>query len=203
MLFLLPASASAASPSATTCNGTLAPGTYQSIVVPNGATCALGVGPIHVLAGVQVGSDASFVLGVERGPATGTIGGGVVANNAAEVIVHDARINGGVTVHGGSHLFGCVPFNACITLLEDNSINGATTIDGYAGFFLGFIRNHANGSVTISNNRQTLDELDVGSNVVHGTLMCAGNNPVENTGDSPGPTPNTVTGRNTCHEVAT
>jgi hypothetical protein len=201
--FVLPASANAASSSATACAGTLAPGTYQSIVVPAGQTCDLGVGPVQVLSGVQVGSGASFVLGFDGGPATGTIGGGLAADHAAEVIVHDARISGGVTVHGGSGPFGCTqPFApVCITLLESNSINGGVTINGYTGFFLGFIRNHVNGSTTISNNVQSLDEIDIGSNVIHGSLTCAGNNPTENTGDSPGPTPNTVTGPDTCHEV--
>jgi hypothetical protein len=90
----------------------------------------------------------------------------------------------------------------CITLLQGNSINGGATINGYNGLFLGFIRNHVNGSVTISNNNQALDEIDIGSNVVNGSLTCAGNTPTENTGDSPGPTPDTVTGQNTCHEVA-
>ena len=204
LLFALPASASAASSPATACAGTLAPGTYQSIVVPAGQTCDLGVGPVHVLAGVRVGSGASFVLGVDGGPATGTIGGGLAAGNAAEVIVHDASITGGVAIQGGSGPFGCTqPFApVCITLLEGNAISGAATVNGYTGLFLGFIRNHVNGSVTISNNVQTLDEIDIGSNVINGSLTCAGNNPTENTGDSPGPTPDTVTGQNTCHEVA-
>ena len=204
LLFFLPASASAAASSATACVGTLAPGTYQSLIVPAGQTCDLGIGPVRVLAGVQVGPGASFVLGFDGGPATGTIGGGIVADNAAQLIVHHAQINGGVTVQGGSGPFGCTqPFApVCITLLQGNSINGGATINGYNGLFLGFIRNHVNGSVTISNNVQTLDEIDIGSNVVHGSLTCAGNNPTENTGDSPGPTPDTVTGQNTCHEVA-
>ena len=34
------------------------------------------------------------------------------------------------------------------------------------------------------------------------STTCAGNNPTENTGSSPGPTPNTATGHDTCHEVA-
>jgi len=46
------------------------------------------------------------------------------------------------------------------------------------------------------------DEIDIGTNTVHGSLSCAGNNPLENTGGSPGPTPDTVTGRNTCNEVS-
>lgn len=204
LLFMLPASASAASSSSTTCVGTLAPGTYHSLVVPAGQTCDLGVGPVRVLAGVQVGQGATFMLGFEFGPATGTITGGLVADNAAQVQVHNARITGGVRIRGGFGPFGCAqPFGpTCFTDLEDNSISGGAIIDGYNGFFLGFIRNHVNGSVTISHNTQTLDQLDIGSNVINGNLTCAGNNPTENTGDSPGPTPDTVTGRNTCHEVA-
>jgi hypothetical protein len=201
LLFLLPASASAAS--ATVCTGTLAPGTYHSIVVPAGQTCDLGVGPVHVLSGVQVGPGSTFSLGFELGPNTGTISGGVVAGNAAQVLVHNARINGGVSVQGGSGPFGCAqPFApVCFTDFEDNTINGGATINGYNGFFLGFIRNHVNGAVTISHN-VVPDEIDIGTNSVQGSLTCAGNDPLENTGSSPGPTPNTVTGRNTCHEVS-
>lgn len=203
LLFMLPASANASS-SSTTCVGTLAPGTYHSLVVPAGQTCDLGVGPVRVLGGVRVGPGATFMLGFELGPATGTITGGLRATNAAQVQVHNARITGGVRIQGGAGPIGCAqPFGpVCFTDLEDNSISGGATINGYNGFFLGFIRNHVNGSVTISNNTQTLDQLDIGSNVIHGSLTCTGNNPTENTGDSPGPTPDRVTGRNTCHEVA-
>jgi len=201
VLLALPASANAAS--ATVCTGTLAPGTYHSIVVPAGQTCDLGVGPVHVLAGVRVGQGATFSLGFELGPATGTISGGVVSDNAAQVLVHNARINGGVRIQGGSGPLGCAaPFApVCFTDFEDNTISGGATINGYNGFFLGFIRNHVNGAVTISNN-VVPDQIDIGTNSVHGSLNCSGNSPLENTGSSPGPTPDTVTGRNTCHEVS-
>jgi hypothetical protein len=203
LLFMLPTAASAASSAPTTCTGTLPPGTYHSLVVPAGQTCDLGVGPVRVLAGVRVGPGATFMLGFELGPATGTINGGLAADHAAQVQVHNARIAGGVRIRGGSGPLGCAqPFGpVCFTDLEDNSISGGAIIDGYNGFFLGFIRNHVNGSVKITNNTQTMDQLDIGSNMIHGNLTCAGNNPTENTGDSPGPAPDTVTGRNTCHEV--
>jgi len=201
LIFLLPAPASAAS--ATICNGSLAPGTYHSIVVPAGDSCDLGVGPVHVRAGVTVGPGASFSLGFELGPNTGTISGGITGNNAAQVQVHNARINGGVRIQGGAGPFGCAaPFPpTCFNDFEDNVINGGATLNGYNGFFLGFIRNHVNGAVTISNN-VVPDQIDIGSNTVHGTLNCSGNNPLENTGSSPGPTPDIVTGRNTCNEVS-
>ena len=203
LVFFQPASAGAASSSVTTCVGPLAPGTYDSLVVPAGQSC-LGIGPVKVLAGVQIGHGATFVLGFESGPTTGTINGGLKADHAAQVQVHNARITGGVRILGGSGPFGCTePFRpVCFADLEDNSISGRVTIEGYDGFWLGFIRNHVNGSVTISNNTQTLDETDVGSNMVNGNLTCTGNDPLENLGASPGPVADTVTGRNTCHEVA-
>jgi len=180
----------------------LAPGTYHSLVVPAGQICDLGVGPVRVRAGVEIGPGATFILGFELGPDTGTITGGIVGDNAAQVQVHNARITGGVRLQGGAGPVGCTEPDApvCFTDLEDNSISGGVTINGYNGFFLGFIRNHVNGAVTISNN-VVPDEIDIGTNMVNGSLTCAGNNPLENTGGSPGPTPNTVTGQNTCHEV--
>ncbi len=191
----------------TVCDGTLPPGTYQSIVVPAGQTCDLGVGPVTVYGGVVVGPGASFLLGFEGGPPTGTIRGGITADEAAQVQVHDARINGGVIVEGGAGPFapGCPefpppapPFPICFTDFEDNSINGAVTISGYNGIWLGFIRNIDFGTVTISNNNQQYDEIDIGSNVVHGSLICFGNTPLENTGGSAG-LPSTVTGQDTCN----
>ncbi len=191
----------------TACVGTLPPGTYQSIVVPSGQTCDLGVGPVTVYGGVRIGPGATFMLGFEGGPSTGTISGGIAAASAAQVQVHDAIINGGVTVEGGAGPFasGCpvlpTPLGQlpiCFTDFEDNSINGAATINGYNGIWLGFIRNHDNGTVTISNNNQQYDQIDIGSNVVYGNLVCFGNTPTENTGESPGG-PSSVTGLDTCH----
>ncbi len=147
------------------------------------------------------------MLGFEGGPSTGTISGGIAANSAAQVQVHDAQINGNVTVEGGAGPFasGCPifqtpfgPLPICFTDFEDNSINGAVTINGYNGVWLGFIRNHDSGTVTISNNNQQYDQLDIGSNVVLGSLICFGNNPTENTGGSAGG-PSSVTGQDTCH----
>lgn len=117
---------------------------------------------MRVLAGVPVGHGATFMLGFESGPATGSIDGGLAADHAAQVQVHNARITGGVSILGGAGPFGCTePFRpVCFTDLEDNSISGGATIEGYDGFWLGFIRNHVNGSVTISDNVQTYVRAD-------------------------------------------
>lgn len=186
--------------------GTLPPGSYQSIVVPAGDTCNLGVGPVTVQGGVRVGPGSTFMLGYELGPDTGTISGGITAYNAAQVQVHNAQINGGVSIEGGAGPFasGCPLLEGpsgppiCFNDFEDNSINGAVTINGYNGIWLGFIRNHDRGTVTISNNNQQFDQIDIGSNVVHGNLICFNNTPLENTGESPGG-PSSVTGQDTCY----
>jgi hypothetical protein len=198
-LALVPAVAGAAGGgNATVCSGSLPPGTYHSIVVPAGQTCDLGDGPATVLAGVSVGPGATFSLGHEqpRTPPTSTIGGGVSGDNAAQVQIHNARITGGVNLQGGAGPnCGGGP---CFSDLEDDVVNGGATINGYDGFWLGFIRNTVAGTTTITNNHVP-DEIDLGSNTVKGALRCGGNNPLENTGDSPG-APNTVTGQDTCNE---
>ena len=90
----------------TTCSGILAPGTYQKVVVPAGATC-FSDGGVTVRGGLFIEAGATFVLGDEEHPGdNGTISGGVQATNAASVQIHFMTINGGLDVHGGSGAFG-------------------------------------------------------------------------------------------------
>ncbi len=161
LLISLPAAVGATSKT-TTCDGPLAPGTYQRIVVPDGGMC-FSDGPVTILDGLYIMPGAWFVLGSEESPvSTGTISGGVHATDAASVQIHFATINGGIDVRGGSGPFGgpfCFPEDGvtiCPTwsAIEDNKINGGVTVDGYDGFWFGFIRNRVNGSVTLDNNVQ-------------------------------------------------
>lgn len=184
-----------ASPRATTCDGSLAPGSYTRLVVPAGATC-VSDGPVRINGGLQIGSGATFVLGSEETTGgTGTINGGVNATNAASVQIHFASINGGLDVRGGSGpgTEEIPNFNA----IEDNRINGRVVIDGYDGFWFGFIRNHVNGSVNLNNNVLVdPDGNEYVTNVIHGSLNCSGNSPAPQVGDSEG-SPNQVTGNQT------
>jgi len=195
-----PTSALASGP--TSCSGTLATGTYGKVVVPEGATCTSD-GPVTIRGGLFVGPGATFVLGSDENPSpTGTISGGVHGTNAASVQIHSATINGGVDLHGGSGPFGG-PFDITWNAIEDNQINGGATIEGYDGFWFGFIRNHVNGSVNLNNN--VLEDPDANeyvTNVIHGSLNCAGNSPAPQVGDSEG-SPNQVTGAKTgqCTDV--
>ena len=68
------------------------------------------------------------------------------------------------------------------------------TISGYTGFWLGFIRNNVNGQVTLTNN--TLGDPDANeyvTNRINGSLVCHGNSPAPQVGDSEGQ-PNVVNG---------
>src|ERR1041385_6505512 len=85
----------------TVCNGTLAPGTYQRVVVPQDGVC-MGEGPVTIRGGLFVQQGATLVLGSEDNPVhTATITGGVHATNAMTVEIHFSTINGGVNIQGG------------------------------------------------------------------------------------------------------
>ena len=188
--------AAQASGSTTTCTDTLDPGTYHRVVVPENAVC-LSDGPVRIVAGLWIEPGATFVLGGEESPgSTGTISGGVHATDAASVQIHFAAINGGLRIHGGSGPFG-PPFDVTWNAIEDNWIHGGVRITGYTGFWMGFIRNHVSGSVTLANN--TLVDPDGNeyvTNTIHGSMRCWGNDPAPQVGDSEGD-PNAVTGQMT------
>ena len=192
LLVVSPGVAGAASPS-TTCTGALAPGTYQRLVVPEGAAC-LSEGPVTVRGGLYVQAGATFVLGSEENPVdTGTINGGVHATDAMSVQIHFTTINGGIDVRGGSGPFGG-PFDVTWNTIEDSLIHGSVTISGYNGFWMGFIRNDVHGSVNLNDNVLVdTDGNEYVTNTIHGSLNCSGNSPAPQVGDSEGE-PNVVTG---------
>jgi hypothetical protein len=194
-LFAFAASVSSPALAATTeCTESLPSGTYQRVVVPEGAVC-LSEGPVRIEAGLWMEAGATFVLGSEEsGWTTGTIDGGVHAVDPASVQIHFATINGGIDIRGGSGPFGG-PFEVTWNAIEDNVIHGATTVVGYDGFWMGFIRNTAFGSVTMRGNTLTdPDGNEYVTNTIHGNLSCWDNSPAPQVGDSQG-SPNRVTGR--------
>jgi hypothetical protein len=186
LLVGLESAAGAAPAFGSTCTGTLAPGTYIRLTVPDGATC-IGTGPITVVAGLTVGNGATFVLGSEEAPGNnGVINGGVRATNPANLQIHFMTINGGIVSHGGSGPFG-PPFDVTFTTIEDSTINGGVTIDGYNGFWMGFIRNRVNGPVNLNNNVLVdPDANEYVTNRINGGLNCSGNDPAPQIGDSEG-----------------
>jgi hypothetical protein len=178
----------------TTCTDTLPPGTYQRVVVPAGEACLSFAGPVKIKGGLYVKAGATFVLGSEENPAhTGTISGGVHATNAASVQIHFSRINGGISLVGGSGPFGG-PFDITWNTIEDSHVNGMVNIQGYNGFWQGFFRNTVNGSMSFNDNTVVdPDGNEVQTNTIHGRLSCSRNTPAPQQGDSEG-SPNSATG---------
>jgi hypothetical protein len=180
----------------TTCNGTLAPGTYQRVVVPQDGVC-MSEGPVTIRGGLFVQQGGTLVLGSEENAVhTATISGGVHATNAMNVQIHFSTISGGVDIRGGSGPFGG-PFDVTFNTIEDSTINGGYTESGYDGFWNGFFRNNVHGSANFYDNVVAdPDGNEIQSNTIHGSLNCFGNDPAPQSGDSGG-APNHVTGRET------
>jgi hypothetical protein len=188
-----PTVASAAGGS-TTCTEGLAPGSYHHVVVPADAVCIIEQGPVTIHAGLEVREGATFVLGSDENPVDmGTISGGVRARNAMNLQIHHTHINGGIRAQGGAGPFGG-PFDVTWIAIEDNVIKGGASIAGFNGFWMGFLGNDVRGTVNLRDNVLVdTDGNEYVSNVIHGTLKCAGNDPAPQVGDSEG-VPNRVTG---------
>lgn len=204
----------------------LGPGTYDIngglTIAPNAGLNATNCDAhVTVSGGIQVSSGALLGLG---GSVNGTgcaadtndvVHGGLRATQALSVIVHGTTINGGFSVQGGGGWTDCLtnvpglPFPP-FTDIEDSSINGGASISGLTTCWMGFIRVHVNGGVSVNNNEMgDPDAIEIGLNVIHGGLACSGNFEDPNsTTPGPGgvptnsfdgspPNPNTVTGQET------
>jgi hypothetical protein len=178
----------------TRCTSTLAPGSYQHVVVPLRATCIIQNGPVVIHNGLTIERGTTFVFGSEDNPVhMGEINGGVTSFHAKNVQIHFVTIHGNVNISEGDGPFG-PPFDVRWDTIEANNITGNVVIDGYNGFWHGFIRNTVTGNVTFTNNVVVdPDGNEFVTNTIHGNLSCSGNSPAPQTGDSGG-SPNVVTG---------
>lgn len=197
---------------------TVAPGAFLDAAVffgfppyDYGAPCSVFV---NVSGGVRVGANAALYLG--NGVGTGCPGSndivksGVIATDAQSVVIHGAKISGGVSLTGGGGGTDCGPTDqspfAPYADVEDSQINGGATISGRSTCWTGFIRNQVNGAVTIANNTMgDPDAIEVGLNSIKGALVCYGNalafpgpgGVPTNSFDGSPPNPNSVTGAET------
>ena len=178
---------------ALTVNGGMVVGANAIFAAPQNSS------PIDIEGSVAVGPNGVFVVGTEDpfGPPVNRIAGNVLGNGETSVQIHNAVIGGSVGLQGGGAdnpaadaLSGGFPLN--FNDLEDNQIGGTVSVNGYSGVWAGVIRNQIGGNLVFTNNTNN-DEFDIGSNVIRGLALCANNNPVVDTGESPGEA-NTVAG---------
>ncbi len=234
--------ASAATPSSTTCGGTptspapLAGGTYTSVSVTG--VCAVNAGQVIVTGDVTVASGAALVAAFAKndlgGPGTSgltvdgnidvasggtlllgcealhfacvddpdqnnptlnspdSVQGSVVATDPLGVVIHDSTIGGDAIQSGGGGGASCTPSGIFAVFMspvysdyEDNAIGGNLRITGLTSCWLGGLRNTIGGSVTYSDNNLTdPDANEILSSHIAGNLLCSGNSPAIQYGDS-------------------
>ncbi|HEX7083246.1 MAG TPA: hypothetical protein VF186_03960 [Gaiellaceae bacterium] len=199
--------------------GEIAAGTYAGLSVYGNCTFAAGsvridgnliVGPGAVLndhaaspATVVVNGNAIVQqggvlgLGTYANPTshqTAVVNGNVIANGAASLYLSDATVRGNVIVTGGGDPGRNLP-------IKDDTINGNVVIQGWTGLWFGVVRDTVGGNVILANNRASdtsqepgSDSTEVVTNTISGNLVCTGNAPAAQIGDSGG-TPNTVSGK--------
>jgi hypothetical protein len=151
--------------------------------------------PVNILGQVTVGSGALFYLGNEKPgkPPFASIQGSVVAQDPSAVVIQNTTIGGPVSVLGGGATNAIIEAlshdapETNYTDFEDDQINGGITEVDYGGVWAGVIRTIMNGSLTFANNSETtIDEYDIGSDIISGSAYCAQNNPPPNMGHSAG-----------------
>jgi hypothetical protein len=211
----------AARPGAGSCSGgSIQPGTYNgfmvtgtcffaggtvtingNLVVAAGASLnphAATYADVHVTGNVLVGKDGTLGLGKygpPNIPLTGTVvDGNIVANQPQTLYLSAITVHGNLVSNGGSSTGLNFP-------IKNNVIGGNIEIQGWSGLWIGLFRNTVTGNVIFSKNTgvQTgdtgeLDSSEVANNIIGGNLICQGNMPAAQFGDSGG-TANTVSGQ--------
>jgi hypothetical protein len=177
-----PASPTVAGTTVTECTANLAPGNYDAVDVPAGATCTINNGTVNVTTGgVTVGTGATFFVAAPVASLVLT-SGSLDSTNANQIEV-TAHIHGHVNVVGTT---GSV-------ILTDSFIGGTVSVQNSSDVGMVVSRNHIGGSVLIENN-QCFNEGNcntVAANTIGINLICMGNQPDPN--DLSGG-PNTVGG---------
>jgi len=204
-------------PSVVTINGDLilADGAALHAIVPFTA--------VHITGDVKVGKGAAFDLGCTvigcgfPADTNDVVDGDIYANQPLRLALDGDTIHGSVVSNGGgpgTSQFLNFP-------VKDNHIGGNLILQGWQGGWIGAVRNTVGGNVVVSNNASVVhetplncdnndpnpanhctgfapgadtDSTEVVTNTISGNLICYGNTPAAQVGDSGG-LPNTVGGK--------
>jgi hypothetical protein len=132
-----------------------------------------------------------------------TVNGNIVANQALTMYLDYTIVHGNVTSNGGGDIsmVDHPPLEDGLVLpIKDDVIDGNVMVHGWQGAWFGIIRDTVRGNVMASNTVGTrsgeggeLDSTEIVTNTISGNLICQGNSPAAQIGDSGG-SPNTVSG---------
>lgn len=151
--------------------------------------------PVTVIGGVTVQRTGVLYLGTEipHGPIFATIQGRVQGQQPSALVIQNTYIAGSASVYGGGEvnaLLETLTHNAPDTNyidFEDDQVKGDVSDVGYGGVWGGVLRTTMRGNFAFAFNREkTVDEYDIGSDVINGSAYCQGNNPPPNMGHSAG-----------------
>jgi hypothetical protein len=155
----------------TECTANLAPGNYDAVDVPAGATCTINNGTVNVTTGgVTVGSGATFL--VAGAPASSLVlaSGSLDSTNANIIEVTSAHI------HGHVHLIGTTGGSVIFT---DSFVGGTLSVKNSSVVGISLDRNTVGGSLLDETN-QCFNEGGCNailSNTIGNNLVCVGNTP--------------------------
>jgi hypothetical protein len=182
---------------ATTCTGSLPPGSYQSIVVPPGESCVLQASfgaSIEVAGSISVGQGASLRMVASGAPCGQIVIHGSVAAVSPEEIDFFAttgctiRVDGSISIRGASAkviLQGNISVGGSVALrgnavdtfvqIVGSSIDGSLAVtNNRAGQFIDVSFNSIGGSLNFSNN-DSAGVISVANNTIDGSLACSDN----------------------------
>jgi len=174
------------------------------ILAPGSCLDAFSLGTVTVGGNIIVQKGAILGLGctlnsIGPGPpcygqtTSDTVGGNIIGNQPLTMYLDGDTVRGNVVSNGGGPgLFGTF-LNFPV---KDNTIGGNLIMQGWQGGWAGAIRDVVGGNVIFSRNAsvQDPDANEVVTNTIRGNLICFGNSPAVQVGDSGG-TPNTVGGK--------
>ena len=161
---------------------------------------------VTVNGNVKVGKGAVLGLG-SYNPYSGqttVVNGNVEADQPLSLYLSFMTIHGNLHSNGGG---GGVTGEFRNFPTKDDTVDGNVEIQGWTGGWIGLIRTHVGGNVIFSKNQSVLtaddqgnvtvgtdpDSSEVVTNVIGGNLICQGNSPAVQLGDSGG-SPNVVGG---------
>ncbi len=181
-------------------------------LAPGSCLDAFTLGTVTVGGNILVGAGATLGLGCTPGslgppfnqpPCDGqttsdVVWGSIFANHAMTMYLDGDTVHGNVISVGGGPGATLDPY---INFpIKDNTIDGNVFVTGWKGAWFGLLRNTIHGSAAIAfdvgvttGDFGNYDSTEIGQNTVFGSLLCFGNSPAANFGDS-GAAPNVVYG---------
>ena len=173
-------------------------------VVPGAGFDAATDSTVTVSGNVVAGTGSYFALGCtyahpcdggdppDGGSTNDYVAGNLYLNAAFDAAINGDTIGGSLVSSGGGPGYSLnpwIPFS-----IKDNQIHGNLTVTNLHTSWFGAIRNTVGGTVTVKNVQGAdEDSNEVVTNTIGGNLICSGNSPHIQYGDSGGD-PNIVSG---------